>query len=207
MNRGDLAEILRSVRNGKQYADFMVVTIHCHQNNYIYQQYGFDHEVPDFLVEFAHKAIDNGADAFIGHGVHTIRPVEIYKGKPIVYGVSEFAWQLPQASLPQNPGGEATVAETTFRPGSEMARLNLPENLESLLAETRFENGRLVEVRVHPVDLGQDQSRPFSRRGIPMVPSPEMAKKVLEKLQKISAPYGTKIVIENGVGVIRVPST
>jgi poly-gamma-glutamate capsule biosynthesis protein CapA/YwtB (metallophosphatase superfamily) len=207
MNRGDLAEILRSVRNGKQYADFMVVTIHCHQNNYIYQQYGFDHEVPDFLVEFAHKAIDNGADAFIGHGVHTIRPVEIYKGKPIFYGVSEFAWQLPQASLPQNPGGEATTAETTFRPGSEMARLNLPENLESLMVETRFENGRLVEVRVHPVDLGQDQSRPFSRRGIPMVPSPEMAKKVLEKLQKLSAPYGTKIVIENGVGVIRVPST
>jgi hypothetical protein len=85
--------------------------------------------------------------------------------------------------------------------------LNLPENLESLLAETRFENGRLVEVRVHPVDLGQDQSRPFSRRGIPMVPSPEMARKVLEKLQKLSAPYGTKIVIENGVGVIRVPAT
>jgi poly-gamma-glutamate synthesis protein (capsule biosynthesis protein) len=40
-----------------------------------------------------------------------------------------------------------------------------------------------------------------------MVPSPEMAMKVLEKLQKLSAPYGTKIVIENGVGVIRVPST
>jgi poly-gamma-glutamate synthesis protein (capsule biosynthesis protein) len=205
MNRGDLAEILRSVRNGKEYADFMLVTIHCHQNNYIYQQYGFDHEVPDFLVEFAHKAIDNGADAFIAHGVHTIRPVEIYKGKPIFYGVSEFAWQLPQASSPQNPGGEATTAETTFRPGSEMDRLNLPDNLESLMAEIRYENGRLAEVRIHPVDLGQDHSRPFSRRGIPMTPSADMARHVLEEVQKISAPYGTKIVIENGVGIIRPP--
>ena len=63
-NRGDLEEILRSIRNGKQYSDFMIVTIHCHQNNYAYQQYGFDHEVPDFLVDFAHKAIENGADVF-----------------------------------------------------------------------------------------------------------------------------------------------
>src|SRR5262249_29238235 len=134
-NSRDLAEILRSIRNGKQYSDFMIVTIHCHQNNYAYQQYGFDHEVPDFLVEFAHKAIDNGADVFIGHGVHTLRPVEIYKGKPIFYGVNEFAWQLAQASIPQNPGGPATDAETTFQPGSEMDRLNKPENLEGLLTE------------------------------------------------------------------------
>ncbi len=138
--------------------------------------------------------------------MHTIRPVEIYKGKPIFYGVNEFMWQLPQASLPQNPGGANTDAETTFRPGSEMDRLNYPENLEGFLVETRFENGRLAEVRLHPTDLGQDKSRPFSRRGVPMVPSPDMAKRVLEKLQKISQPFGTKITIENGVGIIRMTS-
>jgi poly-gamma-glutamate synthesis protein (capsule biosynthesis protein) len=205
MNSGDLKEILRSIRNGKQNSDFMLVTIHCHQNNYVYQQYGFDHEVPDFLAEFAHRAIDNGADAVIGHGVHTIRPVEIYKGKPIFYGLSEFAWQAPESSIPQNPGGEATDAEVRFRPGSEMDRLNKSETLENLLAESRYENGRLVEVRLYPGDLGQDRSRPLSRRGIPMMPSPEMAQRVLEKMQRLSQPFGTTITIENGVGVIRVP--
>jgi poly-gamma-glutamate capsule biosynthesis protein CapA/YwtB (metallophosphatase superfamily) len=193
MNPRDLTEILRSIRNGKQYSDFMLVTIHCHQNNYVYQQYGFDHEVPDFLAEFAHRAIDNGADAVIGHGVHTIRPVEIYKGKPFFYGLSEFAWQAPQASIPQNPGGEATDGETRYRPGSEMDRLNRPETLENLLAESHYENGRLVEVCLYP------------GRGIPMMPSPEMAKRVLEKVQRLSQPFGTKIAIENGVGMIRVP--
>ena len=205
MNSGDLKEILRSIRNGKQNSDFMLVTIHCHQNNYVYQQYGFDHEVPDFLAEFAHRAIENGADAVIGHGVHTIRPVEIYKGKPIFYGLSEFAWQAPESSIPQNPGGEATDAEVRFRPGSEMDRLNRSETLENLLAESRYENGRLVEVRLYPGDLGQDRSRPLSRRGIPMMPSPEMAQRVLEKMQRLSQPFGTTITIENGVGVIRVP--
>jgi hypothetical protein len=38
-----------------------------------------------------------------------------------------------------------------------------------------------------------------------MMPSPEMAARVLEKVQGLSQPFGTKIAIENGVGVIRVP--
>ena len=205
-NENDLKEILRNIRLGKQYSDFMVVSIHNHNNSYVYQQYGFDHGVPDFLEEFAHKAIDNGADVFIAHGVHTLRPVEIYKGRPIFYGVNEFYWQLPQRSLPQNPGPATTEADTIFRPGSEMDRLNVPENLEGLLVETRFENGKLAEVRLHPTDLGQDKSRSFLRRGLPMVPSPEMARRVLEKVQKISAKYGTKIAIENGIGIIRITS-
>jgi poly-gamma-glutamate capsule biosynthesis protein CapA/YwtB (metallophosphatase superfamily) len=206
VNEDHERDILRSIRLGKQYSDFLVVSIHNHNNSYVYQQYGFDEGVPDFLQEFAHKAIDNGADVFIGHGVHNVRPVEIYKGKPIFYGVNEFYWQLPQRSLPPNPGGAATEADTIFRPGSEMDRLNFPENFAALLVETRFENGRLAEVRLHPADLGRDKSRSFSRRGIPMIPSPEVARQMLEKVQKISQPYGTKITIENGVGVIRMTS-
>ena len=37
-----------------------------------------------------------------------------------------------------------------------------------------------------------------------MTPSPQMAQRVLEKLQRLSKPFGTKIDIENGVGVIRI---
>ena len=44
-------------------------------------------------MQFAHQTIDNGADAFVGHGVHTLRGMEIYKGKPIFYGVSNFFYQ------------------------------------------------------------------------------------------------------------------
>jgi poly-gamma-glutamate synthesis protein (capsule biosynthesis protein) len=37
-----------------------------------------------------------------------------------------------------------------------------------------------------------------------MTPSPEMAQKVLAKMQRISKPFGTTISIENNVGMIRV---
>jgi poly-gamma-glutamate synthesis protein (capsule biosynthesis protein) len=78
--------------------------------------------------------------------------------------------------------------------------------MESLLTESRYQDGKLVEVRVRPVDLGQDGTRPLSRLGLPMVPAPAMAQRVLEKLQRLSKPFGTTITIEGGVGVIRISS-
>jgi len=85
-------------------------------------------------------------------------------------------------------------------------RVSNPERMESLLTESRYENGRLTEVRIHPVDLGQDGSRPFSRLGLPMIAAPDMSRRVLEKLQRLSKPFGTSITIENGIGVIRLPA-
>ncbi len=203
MNAQDEREILRSIRNGKEYADFMVVTIHCHQNSHAYQRYTFDSDVPDFLVKLAHEAIDNGADVFIGHGVHTLRGVEIYKGKPIFYGVSNFYNELAQNSVPQTPGGALTQAEAA-NVDPEGFPFTTADNLEALLTSSHYENGKLTEVRIYPADLGREKNRPLSRQGVPMTPSPEQAKKILEKVQTISKPFGTNISIENGVGVIRV---
>jgi len=206
MNPQDLREILRSIRNGKEYADFMVVTIHCHQNSHAFQKYTFDSDVPDFLVELAHKAIDNGADVFIGHGVHTLRGVEIYKGKPIFYGVSNFFNELAQSSVPQAPGGDLTQAESANL-SANGDPFTTKDNLEALLTTSKYEGGKLTEVRIYPADLGRDLSRPLSRKGIPMTPSPEVARQILEKVQTISKPFGTTISIENGVGVIHVAQT
>jgi poly-gamma-glutamate capsule biosynthesis protein CapA/YwtB (metallophosphatase superfamily) len=37
-------------------------------------------------------AIDLGADVVIGHHPHQAQPVELYKGKPIVYSLGNFAF-------------------------------------------------------------------------------------------------------------------
>jgi hypothetical protein len=201
MNPGDEREILRSIKNGKQVSDFMVVTIHCHQNSYSYQEYSFDHDVPDFLVDLAHKSIDNGADVFIGHGVHTIRGAEIYKGKPIFYGVSNFAYDVNRNALAPNPStGNKTDAESGWRPERYQH-----ETLESLLATARFEGGKLVEARLYPADLGLEYNRTLSRLGTPMTPTPEIAQRILGKVQRISKRFGTVMTIENNVGVLRPP--
>ena len=42
------------------------------------------------VYEFAHTAIDNGADIVLGHGPHVTRAVEVYKGKFIAYSMGNF---------------------------------------------------------------------------------------------------------------------
>ena len=37
--------------------------------------------LPQFLIEFARKMIDAGADVVVGHGPHVLRGIEIYKEK------------------------------------------------------------------------------------------------------------------------------
>jgi poly-gamma-glutamate synthesis protein (capsule biosynthesis protein) len=208
MNAGDLRENLRSIRNGKVFSDFMMVSVHAHQNSYAFQQYSFDNQVPDFMVELAHAAIDSGADAFLGQGVHTIRGIEIYKGKPIFYGLSNFAFYMttPVGASANQGEGELSRAERAQAGYDRPGGLNNRDNMEALLAVSRYDGGRLVEVRIHPADVGINQ-RPISKIGIPLVPTPEIAREILEKLQRLSKPFGTNITIENGVGVIRVAST
>ena len=78
--------------------------------------------------------------------------------------------------------------------------------LTAYVAQTRYQDGKLSEIRIHPVDLGTDTANtPWSRMSIAQTPTPEVARRILTDLQKWSAPYGTKISIENNIGVIRVP--
>jgi poly-gamma-glutamate capsule biosynthesis protein CapA/YwtB (metallophosphatase superfamily) len=54
--------------------------------------WGLRQEVLRYMTEIAHAAIDSGADVVIGHGPHFVLPVEIYKGKPIFYGMGNFSF-------------------------------------------------------------------------------------------------------------------
>ena len=55
--------------------------------------WGLDHEVLAYQVEIAHAAIDAGADLVMGHGPHLPLGIEIYKDKPVFYGVGSFSFQ------------------------------------------------------------------------------------------------------------------
>ncbi len=72
---------------------------------------------------------------------------------------------------------------------------------QTVVAVSRFENGGLSELRLYPVDLGY--GRTLTKSGIPRAASAEMSRAILERLARISRPYGTEISIEENVGVIR----
>ena len=192
----DLNDVLAMVREGKVKSDFLAVAIHSHETH------GADGVWPeidplpgDFLPRFAKATIDNGADAFFGSGVHVLRGIEIYKDRPIFYGLGEFFRQMdivgPAAWGGRGQGG-------TFRGDRNSNALKY----ESIVAVSEFAGGRLSQVRLYPTDLGHGER--MAHRGVPRLASPEVARRVLDRLRKLSEPFGTTIDIEDGVGIIRL---
>ena len=155
---------------------------------------------PEFYIELAHHAIDAGADAFIGTGVQTLRGIEIYKGKPIFYGLGEFfreaQWEL-----------ELVVGAEESDPTRRMQQFSRnfggsTQSLESLVTTSHYEDGELKEVRLYPTELGINS--PDSRLGIPRMAEEQHAQKILERVARLSDQWGTKIHIERNIGVIQI---
>ena len=202
MNKDDLTGILRSIKDGKFFSDFMIATIHSHQGPIEAQEWLFEDQVPDFLTDLAHQAIDNGADAFVGHGPHVLRGVEIYKGKPIFYGLGEFfrEWHY-DAMLSGTFWANPTVGDDRSDPARVSAGYQAV-NYESMIALSRYDKGQLVEVRLYPTDGRFDG--PASSLGIPRTAPPAIATRILTRVQTLSKAFGTTVAIEGNVGVIRV---
>ena len=155
------------------------------------------------MVELTHKLVDNGMDMYVGHGNHTIQGVEIYKGRPIFYNLGNFAVHRWGASESAPTGDRMTDIERS-ESGNEWLQQYI--NLVAIVAQSTYQDGVLREVRLFPVDLGVDRAnRVWSKMSVAQTPSPELATRILQDVQKFSEPFGTKISIEKGVGVIRVP--
>jgi len=201
MNRGDLEAQILATRNAKEYADFAMFTMHVHANRSAYQAYSQDHYPVDFLKELTHTLVENGMDMYVGHGNHTMQGVEIYKGRPIFYNLGNFT--VMRFGADDSGTGTMTSIERA-EGGDEWLQQYI--NLVAYIATSKYQDGVLEEVRIYPVDLGVDRAnRPWSKMSIPMTPSPQLANRILADIQKYSEPFGTKITIENGVGVIKVP--
>jgi poly-gamma-glutamate capsule biosynthesis protein CapA/YwtB (metallophosphatase superfamily) len=81
-DRAYLAAFVEDIAALRQKADIVVASCH----------WGLGEEVLDYMPEIAHAAIDAGADVVIGHGPHYSLPVEVYKDKPIFYGLGSFSF-------------------------------------------------------------------------------------------------------------------
>jgi poly-gamma-glutamate capsule biosynthesis protein CapA/YwtB (metallophosphatase superfamily) len=201
MDPVDEREILKSIRAAKQLSDFVIVTIHAHEPG------NWSQEPANFLPALAHEAIDAGADEFIGHGPHQVRGLEVYHGKPIFYSLGNFIFQLdllePVGSdlYEQYKMDQATATDAEF--DAMWNQLVFGDEIwyQSVVTTSRFEKGRVAEIQLRPVEL--NYAARGADRGVPRPASPEGARAILERMQRLSQPFGTKVSIEQGIGVIR----
>lgn len=77
-----LAQLTQQIKALKTQCDWVAVSCH----------WGLWEEVLGYMKDIAHAAIQAGADIVFGHGPHVSLPVEIYKGKPIFYGLGSFSF-------------------------------------------------------------------------------------------------------------------
>jgi len=83
LNLMNINQMINDVKNAKNHADFVIVSMHAGT------EYTYDPD-PD-QIEFAHAAIDAGANMIYGTHPHVIQAIEVYKEKPIFYSLGNFA--------------------------------------------------------------------------------------------------------------------
>jgi poly-gamma-glutamate synthesis protein (capsule biosynthesis protein) len=75
-------DIIGRAQQERSNGDIVVVSVHWGSN----WGYGLSAE----QVEFAHRLIDGGVDVIHGHSSHHVRPIELYRGKLILYGCGDL---------------------------------------------------------------------------------------------------------------------
>ena len=201
INAADEKANLLAVRQAKQNGNFAAFSLHTHEPG------NWSEKPADFAVAFARKVIDEGGDAFIGHGPHQLRGIEIYKGKPIFYSLGNFAMMnnsldVAPADMYDQYGvapGSATTPE--LLQARNARQFSDPKLYESVIAVSRYVGGEVAEIRLYPIDLGVTGTG--AGRGVPKMADAEVGRRILERMQRLSEPFGTRITIEKGVGVIR----
>ena len=216
-NKQDAERNIVAIKDARRAANYVLVSFH-HHNDSIFIENPDLFPVPeDYVQHFSRECIDAGADAVIGHGPHILQGIEIYKGKPIFYSLSNFFYEtdlvekFPQeiydrmglgpGATPQDViDGKKLVRTAT---GSVQSGHWHMKWYEALLAVCTWNGGKLIELKLYPVTSYNDSR---AQSGRPWLADERYGREIMEYLasDRYSGRWGTKITFEKGVGYVRV---
>jgi poly-gamma-glutamate capsule biosynthesis protein CapA/YwtB (metallophosphatase superfamily) len=200
VNEDDGRRFTEGVAIAKRNADIVLATCHAHE-------YHGSEETPDlFQQQFAHQCIDAGADAFIASGPHILRGIEVYRDKPIFYSLGNFLAQIGTVKAwPADVYSKLGFQADAPDPSSiyDEFAFNKQESFwESLVAQITYKSGRLTGITLNPIELGAD--KPRFAQGTPMLTRADQGNRIIDRISKLSQPFGTTIHFEGGVGSVRI---
>ncbi len=192
VNNEDMALLLKSIEEAKFLADFVIVSMHTHEMT------GGSKEIPaDFHKEIAHKCIDAGADTVIGHGPHLLRPIEVYKDRPIFYSLGDFILQLYSIEFAPydfynkvGVSSDKTVHEL-LKTRSKNFTIGLMEDrkmLQSVIPLWEIEDGKLKYLKLLPIEAKTKCKK--SDEGLPFIAEDD---DIFNRLSEMCEPYGVKM--------------
>jgi len=126
------------------------------------------HFVPAVIARYqryvAKFAIDAGADFILGHHEHINKPIEVYKGKVITYGMANFGLEGPEAFF-EGKGSlvdsESHKAIAALNPEAQKKRRTMsPEQFISMALKVYIEDKKIVKVSYLPVQCDEETHIP-----------------------------------------------
>lgn len=188
----DIARIERAILEAQLGADYIIVSVHSHQLS------GTEKENPaEFLRLLAHRLIDAGAHAIVGHGPHLLRPIEVYRECPIFYSLGDFVLQLysielaPEDFFAKHGLTSASTVHELLRKRSQDFKVGLmtdPRMFRAVIPLWETEGTRLRRLTLMPIEMRMDGHK--SAIGLPRRSyDPAIA----DYLAAMCEPYGTRI--------------
>nr|MCU0231487.1 CapA family protein [Acidobacteriota bacterium] len=179
----------------------VMVSLHNHDKSH-HRAFGIQDTTPPNDEIMYRRAIDAGADLVLGSGPHVLRGIELYKGKPIFYSLSDFIYQyrtpskIPIDLIHQRDGEIARPTNV-----SVWDRRDPPEVFEGVLVRLTFNTEKLKRVELIPVTI--DDEGPLY--GVPRLAGTTRGREILETLKRLSQPYGTTLVDRGWYAEVLLP--
>lgn len=188
----DRQRVLASIREAVERSDFVISYHHNHtyDKNFVQMMRQMMPErlvPPPWVRQWSHDQIDAGADMVVMHGAPVCQGIEIYKGKPIFFGLGNFIFQMP-------------LCIADFEPLA----------YESVIAVVDVEGRALKSITCHaiaidPAGCGDDGRFSVLTRGLPRPLTGERAVRVLEHIVGLSEAMGVAFKIVGDTAQYHVP--
>ena len=185
----------------KRHNDVVMVSLHNHDRSH-HRAYGLQDTTPANDEVMYRRAIDAGADVVLGSGPHVLRGIEWYKGKPIIYSLSNFIYQyrtpdkIPVDLIHQRDGEIARPTNV-----SVWDRRDPVEIFEGVMARLTFNQEKITRIELIPFTI--DDEGPLY--GAPRLASSRRAAEIIDRLERLSQPYGTTIVDKGWYAEVKLP--
>jgi len=90
----DLARYRAAIASAREQADYLVVACHWGYSSWV-------EVLQSYELELARDAVDHGADAVVCHHHHSLRGIELHRGKPIYYGLGALVHHFESFDTPR----------------------------------------------------------------------------------------------------------
>ena len=200
-NPKDLQRLCGNIEKAKAENDLVFILVHCHD-----EEGENESDPPAYLKEFCRAAIDAGASAVFGGGVHILRGLELYRGKPIFYSLGDFIYQgmrveyLPPDFMEKYGLDVDATAKEALWVRSKGGKIGLQTNEKNFLTvvpKLTFEDGELSNLTMMPVKLGFGTGSE-TLEGLPYYATGAEGEKIFSKYRELSAALGAELAYENG---------